>query len=191
MTVGEGVALGRPHPNTDVARQFWSAIAAADTDQINDTLAPDVNWRVCGTHQLAGEYRGLHGVLDYLARVGELADGDILEASPNYESGAGFDDIGFAWSAWIAAHFPDPPGDGIERWTADDFQSQGGDDVARHIRLERSMRPGAVSLLENGEVWLTGAGPTEERPVFLRAGVERLQRSEWEKIKAPLLLAVD
>ena len=66
--------MGRPHPNTDVARKLWSAIAAADTDQINDVLAPDVNWRVCGTHRLAGEYRGVHGVLDYLARAGELAD---------------------------------------------------------------------------------------------------------------------
>ena len=62
------------HPNRVLARRFWEAMAAGDSELVASTLSSDVVWRVHGKHPLAGEYDGPAKVLDYLARLGESVD---------------------------------------------------------------------------------------------------------------------
>jgi len=62
------------HPNERVAGELWAAVADANAEHIEHILAPEVVWRAMGRNPLAGEYVGPEGVLDYLARIGELAD---------------------------------------------------------------------------------------------------------------------
>lgn len=63
------------HPNADLAREIWDAIARGDADALRARLAPDLVWRATarGT-PWAGEHRGAEAAVDMLARVGEATD---------------------------------------------------------------------------------------------------------------------
>jgi ketosteroid isomerase-like protein len=62
------------HPHFTLARTLWSAIADGDAESLGLLLAEDVTWRAVGENSLSGTYHGPDEVLDYLARIGEVAD---------------------------------------------------------------------------------------------------------------------
>ena len=62
------------HPNRALARRFWEAMAAGDSELVASTLSSDAVWLVHGEHPLAGKYEGPAKVLDFLARLGESVD---------------------------------------------------------------------------------------------------------------------
>jgi len=62
------------HPHFTLARTLWSAIADGDAEALRLLLAEDVAWRAVGENSLSGIYHGPDEVLDYLARIGEVAD---------------------------------------------------------------------------------------------------------------------
>ena len=63
------------HPNAELARLVWDAIARGDADGLRAFLAPDLVWRATarGT-PWAGVHRGADAAVDLLARVGEATD---------------------------------------------------------------------------------------------------------------------
>jgi ketosteroid isomerase-like protein len=62
------------HRNEDVTRRLWTAVADGDSEALEDVLAPGVIWRSVGSNPLSGEYFGPSAVMEYMAKVGELAN---------------------------------------------------------------------------------------------------------------------
>jgi uncharacterized protein len=60
--------LARLH---DAQRTFY---AGGDPRELEGVLAPDVVWHVPGRSAIAGTYRGIEHVLEYMARRRDLAD---------------------------------------------------------------------------------------------------------------------
>ncbi|HSJ95442.1 MAG TPA: nuclear transport factor 2 family protein, partial [Myxococcota bacterium] len=60
------------HPNAQLARRAWDAIAQGDADALRAVLAPDLIWRATaqGTPWF-GVHQGADAAIDMLARVGE------------------------------------------------------------------------------------------------------------------------
>jgi ketosteroid isomerase-like protein len=65
--------------NAEMAERAWDAVSRADVETLSEILSPDVVWHATGNTPWRGEHCGLDGVLDYLARVGELTD--VFDAS--------------------------------------------------------------------------------------------------------------
>jgi ketosteroid isomerase-like protein len=63
------------HPNAQLARRMWDAIARGDAVALRQFLAPDLVWRATarGT-PWSGVHRGADAAIDMLARVGEATD---------------------------------------------------------------------------------------------------------------------
>jgi ketosteroid isomerase-like protein len=63
------------HPNAQLARRAWDAIARGDADALRPLLAPDMIWRATarGT-PWAGVHQGGDAAIEMLARVGEATD---------------------------------------------------------------------------------------------------------------------
>jgi ketosteroid isomerase-like protein len=62
------------HPNAEVAKRLWSAVAEGDAVALKEILSPDVVWRSVGQSRVSGEYRNPPAVIEYLATIGEIAD---------------------------------------------------------------------------------------------------------------------
>ena len=62
------------HRNEDVTRRMWTAVADGDSDALEEVLAPGVIWRSVGNNPLSGEYFGASAVMEYMAKIGNLAD---------------------------------------------------------------------------------------------------------------------
>lgn len=63
------------HPNAQLARRAWDAIARGDAEALRAALAPDLIWHATapGT-PWAGVHQGMEAAIDMLARVGEATD---------------------------------------------------------------------------------------------------------------------
>lgn len=63
------------HPNAQLARRLWDAIARGDAAGVRASLAPDLVWRATarGT-PWSGVHQGADAAIDMLARVGEATD---------------------------------------------------------------------------------------------------------------------
>lgn len=78
------------HPNEALLRREYEARANRDDQALAEVFAEDVAWHVPGLSAIAGEYRGINQVMDYVRRRRELVDGtfeitvhDVL-ANDNY-----------------------------------------------------------------------------------------------------------
>ncbi|HEY8494277.1 MAG TPA: nuclear transport factor 2 family protein [Myxococcota bacterium] len=63
------------HPNRQLARRIWDAIARGDADTLRSLLAPGLVWRAMarGT-PWSGLHQGADAAIEMLARVGEAAE---------------------------------------------------------------------------------------------------------------------
>jgi ketosteroid isomerase-like protein len=70
-----GERMGAEHPNAQLARRAWDAIARGDAEALLEMLAPDLVWRATaqGTPWY-GVHQGAEAAIDMLARVGETTD---------------------------------------------------------------------------------------------------------------------
>lgn len=66
--------MKQDHPHFTLTRTLWSAVADGDAEALALLLSEDVSWRAAGRNSLSGVYHGPDEVLDYLARIGEMAD---------------------------------------------------------------------------------------------------------------------
>ena len=63
------------HPHAAIARRAWDAISRGDSESLRGLLAPDLVWHATARHTpWTGGHRGPDAILDFLARVGEVAD---------------------------------------------------------------------------------------------------------------------
>jgi len=72
-------------------RRLWEAGAVGDADAVCDCYAPDAVLRAYGVpgNPLAGEFKGIAEIIDYLARAGEIVDDSSSELLECYASDAG------------------------------------------------------------------------------------------------------
>ena len=61
------------HPNAAAYRRTVNAFRAGDFDLIRSLVAEDVVWHVPGRHVMAGDIRGIDGLVAWLGRLGEFA----------------------------------------------------------------------------------------------------------------------
>jgi ketosteroid isomerase-like protein len=64
----------KDHPNAELARSAWEAVARADAETLAHLCKKEIVWHVTGRGSRAGDYRGLEAVLDYLRSLGEDAE---------------------------------------------------------------------------------------------------------------------
>jgi ketosteroid isomerase-like protein len=62
------------HPNAEVARRLWMAVAEGNREVVEELLDENVVWKGIGRNPMTGVFRGRDGVLDYLAAIGEATD---------------------------------------------------------------------------------------------------------------------
>ena len=63
------------HPHAAMARRAWDALSRGDSEALRALLAPDVLWHATARRTpWTGGHRGPDAILDFLARVGEVAD---------------------------------------------------------------------------------------------------------------------
>lgn len=63
------------HPNAQLARRLWDAIAFGDADGVRAVLAPDLVWRATARGApWSGTHQGVDAAIDALARIGEATD---------------------------------------------------------------------------------------------------------------------
>jgi len=63
------------HPNAQLARRAWDAIARGDAAALRSVLAPDLVWRATARGApWSGVHQGADAAIDMLARVGEATD---------------------------------------------------------------------------------------------------------------------
>jgi ketosteroid isomerase-like protein len=63
------------HPNEELLRREYEARAGGDDRALAEVFARDVVWHVPGRNAIAGEYRGVDQVIEYVRRRRELAEG--------------------------------------------------------------------------------------------------------------------
>lgn len=63
------------HPNEALLRREYAARAARDDGRLAEIFAEDVVWHVPGESTIAGHYRGIDEVMEYVDRRRELANG--------------------------------------------------------------------------------------------------------------------
>ncbi len=63
------------HPNEELVRKGYQALASGDTDALQEQIADDVVWHVGGRSQLAGDYRGKEEVFNLFGKLIELTGG--------------------------------------------------------------------------------------------------------------------
>lgn len=75
------------HPNAEIAKRAWEAVASSDADTLREIWAPDIVWHVTTENPWFGDHVGPDAVLDYLADIGEAGEAydsrvvDILVSS--------------------------------------------------------------------------------------------------------------
>lgn len=67
------------HPNEDVLKHGYDAIARGDVEALTSTWQDDIVIHIPGNHQLSGEYRGKDEALGFFGRQMELADNARIE----------------------------------------------------------------------------------------------------------------
>ncbi|MGH2983712.1 MAG: nuclear transport factor 2 family protein [Solirubrobacterales bacterium] len=70
-TMNRGTAIGLLDRLHKAQNEFYAGGSGAALEQL---LAPSITWTVPGDNRIAGTYRGLEEVLDYLRRRRDLAD---------------------------------------------------------------------------------------------------------------------
>jgi uncharacterized protein len=65
------------HPNEALLRREYEARAARNDGALAEDLADDVVWHVPGMNAIAGEYRGIDRVMEYVRRRRELVGGTL------------------------------------------------------------------------------------------------------------------
>jgi uncharacterized protein len=63
------------HPNEELVRRAFDAFANGDVDTLRALIDQDAVWHAPGRNPLAGDHRGVDGILGYFARTMELTDG--------------------------------------------------------------------------------------------------------------------
>ncbi len=61
------------HPNAEIARAAWEAVAHGDAQALAKAFSPDVVWHASGRGPRSGAFAGLDAVLEYLAEIGDAA----------------------------------------------------------------------------------------------------------------------
>jgi ketosteroid isomerase-like protein len=64
----------KDHPNAELARSAWEAVARADTETLERICRKDIVWHATGRGQRAGDFHGFDAVLDHLRGLGEAAE---------------------------------------------------------------------------------------------------------------------
>src|SRR5215207_6409127 len=73
-------SLGGPmgaHPNVDMVNRMTKAIFDQDHDALAAIFVDDLAFHLRGPHPMAGDHRGLGGLLDVLGSFFEMTDGKI------------------------------------------------------------------------------------------------------------------
>ena len=78
------------HPHIEIGRRLWRATSLADTDTIRHLLSPDIIWRNRASGVFSGCIHGPEGVIDMLARAGELVDSLTSKLIDIYANDRGF-----------------------------------------------------------------------------------------------------
>ena len=77
------------HPNAKLVRHGYEAFARGDLDELQRFMAHDVVWHEPGRGPLAGDYKGLEGVLALLGKLRVLSGGtftvEIVDLLANSE----------------------------------------------------------------------------------------------------------
>jgi hypothetical protein len=73
----------------EVVRELYRAFAAQDEPTMRRLFDPEVVWHQTGRSVLAGEHRGIDGVLSFFGRVAELSDGTFTADLQSVASGDG------------------------------------------------------------------------------------------------------
>ena len=60
--------------NLALAQRAWEAVAAGDTEALQQVWAPNIVWHVTGMNPWTGAHVGHAAVCDYLADVGEAGE---------------------------------------------------------------------------------------------------------------------
>lgn len=63
------------HPNEDIVRRAYAAVAARDVETVRSLLATDIIWHSPGRHPLAGDHHGPDAVLQFLTGVHRMTGG--------------------------------------------------------------------------------------------------------------------
>jgi uncharacterized protein len=63
------------HPNEELVRRAFDAFASGDVDTLRALIDQDAVWHAPGRNPLAGDHRGVDGILGYFARTMELTGG--------------------------------------------------------------------------------------------------------------------
>lgn len=63
------------HHNAKLVRRGYDAFAAGDLASLEELTDENVVWHEPGRSSLGGDYKGRDGVLELLAKFGELSDG--------------------------------------------------------------------------------------------------------------------
>jgi ketosteroid isomerase-like protein len=74
------------HPHFIIANRLWDAIARGDAETLHELICDKSVWRMYGRSPLAGAYLGPDAILEFMARVGELADdlrSDLIDVFVN------------------------------------------------------------------------------------------------------------
>ena len=65
------------HPNVDTVNRMTKAIFDQDHDALVAIFVDDLTFHLRGPHRMAGDHRGLGGLLDVLGSFFEMTDGKI------------------------------------------------------------------------------------------------------------------
>ena len=69
--------MGSDHPNVDVVNRMTKAIFDQDHSTLATIFTDDLEFHLRGPHPMAGEHRGLGGLLGVLGSLFEMTDGRI------------------------------------------------------------------------------------------------------------------
>lgn len=90
-TIGEKVmaqpAQNQEQTNIQLIKNYYTAYATGDLNQIRSFFAPNVVWRIPGHHPLAGEKRGADEVIAFFTQLAKgkfKADPLFFQAQGNY-----------------------------------------------------------------------------------------------------------
>ena len=65
------------HPNAELWRKGQEAFSRRDMDALRTFWADDIVYHVPGAHPIAGEHKGLDGVLAFFSKLAELTEGTV------------------------------------------------------------------------------------------------------------------
>lgn len=62
------------HPNAVLARAAWQAVSVGDVEALGRMFAEGVVWHATGNAPWKGDHAGRQGVVEFLARIGEMME---------------------------------------------------------------------------------------------------------------------